>query len=301
MYFSRFLLVLVIITYIYAASSRVPDSDFESYLDYFDGKYDISECYFEYGFCYLVQALNIIEISSVLAMGLPYGLLLLTVLFLYISFSQTALQSFITIIIVVIFLALVNDYYMAFHLYRQNFSVLLFSVLAFINPLIAFLLAGFFHASFIAILPIYLLIRNSNFSVTSTQVKFLVYSLLSYLSAKFLLQYFELLADFNFNFITSRAQLYEDYMPSDAINVTPLLAYSLLVFLISKKMSQAHSKIFDTLFCGFIASILMALLTSFNELLMYRFLVVAKGLSLPILMISIPHTFFKLSTSKSFF
>jgi hypothetical protein len=92
-----------------------------------------------------------------------------------------------------------------------------------------------------------------------------------------------------FNFISTRIEIYKDYFPSGGVNIIPLFVYVFLVFFIARLRYSAYSPYFNFIFRAFVAAILLACFTSFNELLSYRFLQVAKGLSLPLLLLSFPY------------
>lgn len=280
---------VVVFLYVVSAATRVPDSDYESYIDFFEGGEALSGCYFEPGFCYMVSLSESLGLSATFAYGLFYGLLLLVLLIKYAKYARSNVQSVVALLVIILFIGLINNYYMAFHLYRQNISVLIYSILVLINPVIAFLVAGLFHASVISVVPVYILIRKIDFSKVSAKTWLLASCLLGYGLSFILGQSLEIFSGLNISFIASRSAIYSEYVPSDGVNTLPLLAYALLVFLLANNFSGRGLRVFDRLFYTFVAAIVMACLTSFNELLSYRFFVVAKIISLPILLITLPN------------
>lgn len=224
-----------------------------------------------------------------MAYGGVYGGLLFLVVLKYWRNIKTPFDLFIGLLIVLFFMIYINDYYMAFHLYRQNFATILFAVLALSYPIAGFFIAGLFHSSIISLLPMFLLIRRIDFGKRNACFWFLITCCFIYILSSYLGFLLEYLVDVNLDFIAARADIYKDYVPSVGVNLIPLSVYLVIVFFIARSRHNARSPSFNVILCAFVSAILLACFTSFNELLSYRFLVVAKGLSLPLLLLSFPY------------
>lgn len=192
------IITLIVFIYIIAASLRQPDSDYQAYIDFFESGEVLSGCYFEPGFCYMVSLSESLGLSATFAYGLFYGLMLLVLLMTYVKYARTNMQSVVALLVMVLFFGVINDYYMAFHLYRQNISVLIYSILALTNPIVAFVIAGLFHASIISVLPVYYLIRKIDFSKVSSRKWFLILCLLFYGISFMPTPFFEMLSESEF-------------------------------------------------------------------------------------------------------
>ena len=284
----KLLIFLIVIIYTTAATTRDPDSDYQSYITFFQSEEILNACYFEIGFCYLVWASKKIGFSSAITYGLLYGTLLFTVLILYMKNLKTSVNLFLSLIIVIIFLLVINDFYMAFHLYRQNFAVLLYAGLIFFNPILALIAGGLFHSSLLLSLPAYLLIKNFKFNNFKAGLLFMLILIILYLIGTSLNKVLIVLSWIDLNFIKVRAEIYEDYPLPGSINAAPLFVYIFMVFSLVYNLNGRGLKVFDALFYLFLSSTLMACITSFNEMVSYRFLVIAKILSLPILLMAVP-------------
>ncbi len=282
---------IIVFTYIVTAANRLPDSDYESYLDFFNSGDALSGCYFEYGFCYFVSLANYFGFNAIIAYSGVYGVLLFVMVLKYSRNIKIPFDLFVGFLIVLFYLMYINDYYMAFHLYRQNFSTILFAVFAMHYPIAGFFIAGLFHSSIISLLPMFLLIRRIDFGEKNAGFWFLITCSSIYISLSYLGFMLEYLVDLNlnWNFIAARAEIYKNYVPSGGVNSIPLLVYLFIVFFIARSRYNAASPIFKVLFCTFVSAILSACFTSFNDMLSYRFMVVAKGLSLPLLLLSFPY------------
>jgi hypothetical protein len=279
---------LIVSIYIGAATNRLPDSDYESYLDFFNSGEALSGCYFEFGFCYFVSLANYLGFNAGVAYGGVYGGLLFLVILKYSRNLKTPFDLFIGLIVMLLYLIYISDYYMAFHLYRQNFATILFAFLALSYPITGFFIAGIFHSSIILLFPIFFLIRRIDFGKRNAGFWFLVTCSFIYILSSNLEFFLDYLVLLNFNFFTTRIQIYNDYVSIGSINVIPLFVYLFIVFFIARSRYSAESPNFIFIFYVFVSAILMACFTSFNELISYRFLQVSKGLSLPLLLLSLP-------------
>ncbi len=280
---------LIVSIYIVAAANRLPDSDYESYLYFFNSGEALSGCYFEYGFCYFVSLANFLDFNAKVAYGSLYGSLLFLVTLKYSRNIKTPFDLFIGLVVMLLFLIFINDYYMAFHLYRQNFATLLFSILALIYPIAGFFIAGLFHSSIILLLPLYLLIRRIDFGKRIAGFSFVIACFSIYISSRnfgFLLEYLTVL---KLDLIVVRAEIYNNYVSSGGVNSNPLLVYLFIVFFIARSRNNVLTPYGYVIFYAFVSAILLACFTSFNEMISYRFLVVAKGLSLPLLFLSLSY------------
>ena len=284
----KLLIFLIVIIYTTAATTRDPDSDYQAYITLFQSEEILNACYFEIGFCYLVWASKKIGFSSAITYGLLYGTLLFTVLILYMKNLKTSVNLFLSLIIVIIFLLVINDFYMAFHLYRQNFAVLLYAGLIFFNPILAFIVGGLFHLSLLLSLPVYLLIKNFKFNSLKAGLLFMVILTILYVLGTSFNKVLTVLSSIDLNLLSVRSEIYEDYQSSGKINRAPLFTYIFLIFSLVCNLNGRGLKVFDALFYLFLSSTLMACITSFNEMISYRFLVIAKILSLPILLMAVP-------------
>ncbi|GEM_PF-6509885 len=279
---------LVVSIYIVAATKRLPDSDYESYLDFFNSGQALSGCYFEFGFCYFVSLANYFGFNAGVAYGGVYGGLLFLLALKYSRNIKTPFDLFIGLIVMILYFVYINNYYMAFHLYRQNFTTILFAVLALSFPVTGFFITGLFHSSIIVLFPIFFLIRRIDFGKRNAGFWFLVVCSFIYISSSYLEFFLEYLVFLNFNHLTTRIHIYNDYVSSGNINIIPLSVYLFIVFFIARTQFSAQSPNFIFIFYVFVSAILMACFTSFNDLLSYRFLQVSKGLSLPLLLLSLP-------------
>jgi hypothetical protein len=281
--------VLISVLYVFASATRAPDSDYKNYVTFFDARALLSDCNFDLGFCYLVFALQKLHMPHQLAFGLIYGAVFLGVVLVYLRFSRGSLQSLVGLLTLIFFISIVNDYYMAFHLYRQNISVLAFALFLTLSPYLAFIVGGLLHLSLVVIMPVYFLMNLIDLSRRATRMLLLVFCLVVqatsdiwFTALKNLLQFAPLSS------FASRTSIYFREENTWSINHLPLFFYVATLFIIVGGRWNNSGKEFRILYTLFAATILVASLTSFSNMVSYRFLVIGKILSLPIILIVLP-------------
>jgi hypothetical protein len=272
---------------------REPDSDYKVYIELYNSFTSLAECRSDMLFCVILGAGNYLEIGSqvffwIILTG-AIGSVLLNYSDRYID-NRISSGTFIIVMIVmiVIYFNEVLSYYMLGHLMRQNLAVLLMLLLLPLNGKLAIIVSSFFHFSIGVVGLFYFALKKLPLNYGGTRFRVFFPSFLILIC---LLVYdfgnLVLFVDFTgIQFIDSLITVYQTGNPT-LDNLWVLSSYTIILSLICSKYLNFDNRIHRDLFLLFISSILISFLFGFSDIIFYRFLNVAKLLSLPLWIIVI--------------
>lgn len=287
---TKSLLLILTCIYVTVAVMREPDSDYKVYIELYNSFTSLAECRSDMLFCVILGAGNYLEIGSQVFFWIILTGAIGSVLLNYSDrYIDNRISSGIFIIVmIVIYFNVVLSYYMLGHLMRQNLAVLLMLLLLPLNGKLAIIVSSFFHFSIVVVGLFYFALKKLplNYGGTRFRVFFPSFLILIYLLV-YDVGNLVLFVDFTgIQFIDSLIKVYQTGNPT-LDNLWGLSGYTIILSLICSKYLNFDNRIHRDLFLLFISSIIISFLCGFSDIIFYRFLNVAKLLSLPLWIIVI--------------
>ena len=282
--------VPILIIYNILAAGRVPDSDYQAYLQLYNDVEWGASCYLDPGFCAILKSLKLLNLSGPSAFFIIYIFLSFILVTYVISGQKKSFHYLVAFFVLLFFHVFLVDYYSAYHLFRQHIAIMLFIIMSRVFSIkFSFIASALIHSSVLVLMPIYFVFyklkvqpQRDLYLYLTLPISFLIatysYELIAFVVA------IPIVPDS----IIFKLSLYQDYISSSSINTAPLMIMTVFVILIvlssKKSLSECNIKIFYTL----LAALNLSLLFKDIDIISYRFLIFAKFLFIPLIIDHVP-------------